>query len=136
MIENALGYSFLNGAYTQPLVDLRVWPVKAAQNPTYPAIVYNRITSPRDHSMEGSSGFVTSLFQIDCLAKSYKAAMQLAEAVRLELDGFRGQMGQAPDVTDIDAIFLDDERDSYNDELDCYCRQLDFTIEYQENTGR
>lgn len=136
MIENALGYFLLNGASTQPLIALRVFPLQAPQGTSQPTLVYNRITSPREHSMEGSAGFVEALFQIDCLAKTYKAALQLAEAVRLDLDGFRGQAGQSPDVTDIDGVFLDDERDTYNDELQCYCRQLDFTIEYQENTGR
>ena len=136
MFENALGNFLLNSVRMSPLVDLRVWPIKMRQGNELACVVYQRIYSGRSHTNAGSSGFVESLYQINCIAKTHKEAKALAEAVRLDLDGFKGSMGTGADVTEVDGVFLEDERDTFDDELSLYSIQLDFAIDFQEATTR
>jgi len=98
-----------------------------------PAVTYQQISGVRDQTLSGPSGCVECRFQINCWAKSYKEADQLAEAVRGALDGYSGTK---QDVI-IQVIHLIDEADlpviaADNAELNRHCKRLDFQIWHYE----
>ena len=102
----------------------RISPVKLPQGVARPAIVYRRMPakgsqSPEDeghaHDLLGSAGYAAALFKIDCLADTYGAADQLAEAVRDALDGLN-QVTYAG-VKVLSAI-IDDELDDFDEPID------------------
>lgn len=60
----------------------RIYPVDLPQDPTLPAMSYQRISSQPQTSMGGFCGLDNPRIQIDCWATSYSAVKELAEAVR------------------------------------------------------
>jgi len=70
-----------NDAGVTALVSTRIYPVVLPQTPTYPALVYQRISGP---PRSGSSTFRQSRYQVDCWANGatgYGDATALAAAV-------------------------------------------------------
>lgn len=130
-IEEAISAHLAADAGVSSLVGNRVYPAVAPQKPEVPYIVYTRISSAREHSHDGASGLARPRFQFDCASRSYIGAMELSNAVRLALDAFQGTMGGSGGV-DVHAVFIEDEQDSYDDELKLYWRSLDFIIWHTE----
>lgn len=130
-IEEAIQAHLLATPNVAALVGVRVYPVKMPQRPTYPAVVYNRISGPREHSQDGSSGLAHPRFQLDCFAATYAGAKDLASKVRLALDGFRGSMGGVSGV-DVNAVFIEDDRDDYDDDIHVYWVSLDAVVWHNE----
>jgi len=118
------------GATVATLVGTRVYPSKLPQKPTLPAISYQRISGDRVHSTDGASGLARIQFQIDVWGSTYGSVDALFEAVRKRLDGYRGAVGAI--VTQ--GIFLERERDMYDDEAELYRRSADFTVWTEEST--
>lgn len=106
-VEQAIADRLTTDATVASLVATRVFPEILPQDPTYPAIAYQRITTQRVRSMDGPSGLSRPRIQIDCYAAAYAQAKALADAVRLALDGKRFSYAGL----DVQAAFLEDERD-------------------------
>ncbi len=106
----------------------RVYPKKLPENPVYPAIVYHRISTVREHSHDGSSSLAAARFQFDIYARSYVAARDAAEALRSILDGFRGVVAGV----DINGAFNEDEDDGYDDDIQIYWFRQDYRIFHNE----
>lgn len=106
----------------------RVYPKQLPQDPTTPAIVYHRISGPREHSHDGSSGLAHPRFQLDMYAGSYLEAKALADAVRVAIDGYKGTV----EGVEIQAIFLENDDDGHDDELKVYWFQADYIIWHAE----
>lgn len=112
MIETGL-YEFLRDAATvNAIVSGRVYPVYLPQSPIYPAITFQRISGPRVRSLTGPSNLAHPRIQVDCWAATYNAAKELADAVRIAIDGYSGAMG---DHTVYGAI-VETDRDFYEPE--------------------
>lgn len=81
---------------TRPLVnDLvlgRIYPMVLPQDPTFPALVYQRVSAVREESQSGPSGLAHPRIQFSCWGAEYPAAKRLSEALRKTLDGFNGTM--------------------------------------------
>lgn len=56
----------------------------------YPVLTFQRISTKRLYDIDGASGIVTVRMQVDCWSDNGLEAVQLAEAVRLTLDGYKG----------------------------------------------
>lgn len=130
-IEEAITSHLTTNAGVAALVASRVYPKQMPQAPTYPAIVYHRISGPREHSQTGSSGLAHPRFQFDLYARSYAGAKNLSEKVRLAFDDFRGSMGGGSGV-EVDAVFLEDDGDDYDDDLQVYMFRVDYTFWHGE----
>lgn len=130
-IEEAITAHLLADAGVAALVATRVYPVKMPQRPTYPAVTYFRVSGPREHSQSGPSGLAHPRFQLDCMAATYAGAKTLAAAVRLALDGFRGSMGGGGGV-DVNAVFIEDDRDDQDDDIQVYWVSLDAVVWHNE----
>ena len=75
------------------LVGSRVYPLAAPQGAAFPRITHQLITTTRDWDLLGPSGLRRALMQIDVWALSEGAAEELAERLRVLLDGFGGELG-------------------------------------------
>lgn len=112
------------------LVGNRIHPLVLPRKPTYPALVYQRISGERVRSLSGPSGRARPRIQIDAYAQTYAAAKAVAKAVEDALDGYAGPAG-----TDrIDAASLEGDRDLHEDELrkPIFRVTADYFISYRE----
>ena len=130
-IETAITRHLTENAGLAGVLGGRVYPKRMPQNPTYPTIVYHRISGAREHSHDGSSGLAHPRFQLDLWAKTHIAAKDLAEKVRAALDGYKGVMGGVGGV-DVNGVFLEDDDDGYDDDLQVYWWRMDFTLWHSE----
>ncbi|MHB8100370.1 MAG: DUF3168 domain-containing protein [Sulfuricurvum sp.] len=80
-----------------PEIGGRVYPSVLPQNPTYPAIVYQRISSIDTGTIEGTESLDMGRFQIKVFAKTYKAAVENAELVKTAMSGNGNKVGHMDD---------------------------------------
>ena len=73
-------------AATQALVGARIYPTLLPQDPTLPAITYQRIVTGRIRHLGGLSGLAQPRFQFNCWATTPEGARAVAAAVRADLD--------------------------------------------------
>lgn len=125
MIETYL-VSLLTGDSTiSGLIGSRMYPSHLPATPTYPAIVYNRISGPRSYTTSGQSPLFPARFQIDAYAETYAGAKTLAEAIRDKLSGYKD--------ASIRAAFLDNDMDDYESDADIYRVSSDYIIWSEES---
>jgi hypothetical protein len=108
MIEEAL-YSRLTGfAGLTALVGPRIYAHLMPQGPSYPSVVYTRISAQRESAMGSDANLVHSRFQLDAWALLAKDARDVTEQLRLALERWRGTSG----TTVIQDSFIDNQQDS------------------------
>lgn len=103
-------YSLLTAGSPNPvhaLVGSRVHPLVLPQNVLYPAIRYQRISTPRSQyrALDGRAEYASPRFQIDAYALTHAQAIAVAQAVYELLEGFTGTVAGLR----IDQISIDDE---------------------------
>jgi len=127
MIEESIKYLL---EYSENVRDIttRCYPVKIPQGPTYPLIVYTKITGIRDHVLKGSTGHAHPRFQIEAWAKTYAEVKALAVAIREALDGFSGTV----EGVHIGSCLIETERDIYETEIEVYRVVQDWMIWHEE----
>ena len=109
-------------------ITTRVYPNYIPQSPTWPLIVYQKISGPRDHDINGPTGKAHPRFQLESWAKTYDGAKSLANAVRLALDGNIFTEG----AVTIGSIVLQSEFDVYEPDVKCHKIVMDFNIWHTE----
>jgi len=109
MIEQSI-YSTLGS-----LVSNRVYPLTMPQNPTFPAIVYTRVSINPENRLEGGSSLDQIRIQIDSYAKTYSAVKSLAESVRsaMEAASFKGTLQLEQDFYEPDLGLYQVTQDYY-----------------------
>ena len=127
MIETAIRSILINDA-TVKAITTRVYPVALPQSPTYPLILYTKITGMRDHHLQGPSGHAHPRFQIEAWAKTYTEAKTLADAIREALDGYSGTAAG----TKIGSCLIESEQDIYESEIEVYRVIQDYFIWHEE----
>ena len=127
-IESALRTFLLDDATVAGLVGTRIYPQILPQNPTYPALSFQRVSAVRLRALDGVVGVAQARFQIDCWALTYAQCRALASAVRVRLDGYRGDM----DGIHVGATTLENDQDIYEDDVTGYRASLDVIIQHQE----
>lgn len=128
MIEEALYTYLIAHAGLSALVGDRVYPLVAPQDATYPLVVYQRISGIRIHSHSGPSGLASPRFQFSAWGESFSDAKNVAEQVRLALDGYAGTMGSLA----VGACLIATELDQYEPDTGLYRTILDFFIWHEE----
>jgi len=106
------------------LVNQRVYPLVLPQKPTLPAVVYQRISGPRDHTHNGPVGIAQPRYQVTAWAETPTAARAVATQIRLALDCWR------PDAYGVGLIL--DDRDLYDPETKWYQVPADFRLVHEE----
>ena len=134
-IEKAIVSLLRNSAFVAALVSTRIFPELVPQDKPLPAISYNRIFGAPEHVLGGvlSNNLTESIFQINCISKTYGQAVQLAKSVSRTLDGFIGTIQSVK----IQGILMVDGRDRITlqpgvDVLKRHARELDFRIWYED----
>lgn len=109
------------------LIAARCYPGKLPQSPAYPAIVYQRIDTPRLHELAGPGGMAHPRFQFSCWATTHAAARTLADALRARLN--TGPMALA---TIRGSCRLDNEFDDWDDTVEKWRVVQDYIILHTE----
>jgi len=73
-IEESLYVKLSSATSITDLVDTRICPQELDQSPTYPAIVYQRISSRAPLTHDAVGDFWSTRFQFDCYGATYAAA--------------------------------------------------------------
>lgn len=100
------------GIFLRPLVAERVRHGWRPQGDEMPAVTFMAVATSQGHTLEEADGLPSVRIQVDSWATTAENAAEVAEAVRLTLDGFRGMM-QPGDVF-VQSLFMEDGgRDEY-----------------------
>jgi hypothetical protein len=113
----------LNSAPVAALVARRIYWGAAPVGGALPALVLRQVTGGAGYVATGEEdGVDASTVQIDCGAADYPVAVQLRDAVRATLSGYK----TAP----FQGIFLNAERDGFEGEQPAatYVKSLDFRV--------
>lgn len=80
----------LAGAGVAAIVGDRIWPMDRPQGQPLPAVVVRRIDQAPLYQDSGSTGLERARVQVDCWADTPPAAIDLAVAVKAQLNDFEG----------------------------------------------
>lgn len=109
-----------NGAY----------PLYSPQDQAAPYILFGRVDTDRDFTLQGPSGLADARIEITAYAPGYQQALTLSGKVRQALNGF---LGTVEDV-EILACRLDTDADTFEDGTDpkLFGAQSFYLISYRE----
>ena len=105
------------------LIDGRVHRQRIPPDPTFPLIVYRRISTPELHV----SAYVEPRFQFDCWGETDSGADAVAAALRDALEGFHGLMGS----TDVHCMVLN-RIDDFDEDTGLWRVILDARLLYRD----
>ena len=128
--------SYLEGyAGLSALISTRIYHMMKPQSVVYPCVTFQRIDTPRIHTMD-SSGATGTLarprIQFDAWADTYTAAKNITDQLRAALNGKRGSIGTAPYAVTIRSALVDGEAPSYDTLVSMYRSRSDFIIYHEE----
>lgn len=127
-LESAL-YTRLSGyAGLTALVSTRIYPIILPQEPTYPAVTYQRIDGPREHALSADMGIPHPRIQIDSWGNTHVQAWAVATQVRGALQRW-SDADASPAVLD---CLLDSDDDSYEPDAGVYRVRQDWIIWHRE----
>lgn len=128
MIEQGLVTYLLLDAGLIAIIGNRLHDDVLPQSPTVPALVWQRISTPREYSHSGSSHLAMPRFQFSCWATTRLGAINLANALKGALDAYSGAMGSET----VYAAYLENELGSYDGETGLRREILDYRIDHKE----
>jgi len=136
-IEKALVSLLSTDSDVNAQVGSKIFPIFVPNGQSLPAITYQEVSGVRDNVMAGASGLVQARFQINCWTKTYRAARELADLVRLALNPDGDDYPKTVEGTEVQAIMLLNENDvpsihSDNEELSGHGKMLDFSVWFKE----
>ena len=130
MIEKALFTKLTTTSAITSIVSTRVFPVFLPEKTTLPAIVYIRVsTEGALLSHSGSSGIMTSEFEVGCYAKDLATAKNLALTVRKTFSGFSGTVSGVK----IHRASVDNEFDEYDFDTGLYTIPVEVYLTHKED---
>ena len=71
-------------------------------------------------------------FSEDARARILRGVNTLANAVKTRLDGYSGDMGSGSNLVKVQGVFLLDEREMYDDQVQMFGVMRDFAIHHAE----
>lgn len=126
--EQAIAELLVADAAVAALVSTRVYFAHAPQNVALPFVVLSRISGIRSHVLGGTVSLVEARVQIDSYASTVTTARSIANAVRTEINGFRGTQSGV----DLQSIQLIDEQDGLEGDSEIWRVTSDYKVWYQE----
>ena len=112
------------------LVSTRIYAHFTPQNATYPCVVHNQISGPRQYVMGEQNPIVRARWQLDSYAATSVAARAVSEQVRLALSNYHG----TSDSVVIDHVEQVNELSDYNESEELHRVIQDFMIDFRETT--
>jgi len=128
LIEQAILDELIGTAGITDLVGQRIYYVKAPQDVTTPYIVFTKVSAPREHDHDGSSGLVGARFQFSVFATTYYEAKQIVVQVQAVLQAYSGTMGEVV----VNGSFYQNEVDFWEEDTKLYHVACDYLIWYNE----
>ncbi len=125
-IEADLFAALTGHAGLSALVGSRVYPLILPQNPTYPAVTYQRISTPMAQVVTGAVAAASTRFQVNVWANTYSSAVNVAAQIRAALLAMTGA------TVTVHEVLLDNETEGWADESGIYSRILDVIILHSE----
>jgi hypothetical protein len=115
------------------IVGSRVYPVIAPADAALPFVTWRRTSIQRQHSLSGPVGVPMVMLTVDLFATTYEGVRELADAVRVSLDGWGGTFQN----TVVSNVSLENESDGFvqlagGDVPPVYTVQMTFGILWQE----
>ena len=108
MVENYIYRHLSTSATIVGLVGTRIYPLRAPQNPTFPFIVYQRISCVPEYGMDGFHGLSNVTVQIDAYATSHSAVRSISSALHTVM-----QTATFKNILDNDMDFVEPDLDGY-----------------------
>jgi|GEM_PF-1681803 len=124
LIEQGLMTFLLSQTDLTQHVGERIYFVRADQDTQAPYIVVTKVSAIREHSHDGSSGLAHPRFQLAIFSTTYSMAKTIATALQTILDGYTGLM----DEVTVQAVFYDNETDSYESDTGLFMITADYLI--------
>lgn len=128
VIESAIRAALLADSTVAGLIGDRVYPLVLPQNPTLPAIVYQRIASPPDLSNDGPAGPLRTRLQLTLWASTWSGSRAIAAAVKAVLHGYSG----SADGQDVLLVAEANETDGYESETKLFRVIADYYVHTKE----
>ena len=97
------------------LVGAKVFPLRVPENTLAPAVVYQVLSNPRAHSLDGPIGLAAATVKLGAVSGSFVETVALARAFRVSLDGFTGTLAGG---TRVEETVLESETDVYDPPVD------------------
>lgn len=116
-LESRLYTVLSNDAGVTALASTRTYPVILPQNPTYPAITYQRISGRKMYALGGYTNLENPHIQVDCWAETYPAVESLKTAV---IAALRGSTTFAVSDDD-DQVIAEDDPNLFRISVDVSC---------------
>lgn len=123
-VEEALVTRLQGNEALGALVGARIYPAKAPQATKAAYVVYDLIGGENVAAHDGFSGLRTGRISFSCCAGRYAEAKAVAEAVRMALAGWRGQVGALEVV--VPRVYEDE--DGWDDVLSLYVIVVDMEL--------
>lgn len=108
--EQGLATVLVSDPAVAAVVGTRVYPVIAPAAADLPFITWRRSGVQRSHTLSGPMGMPTVVLSLDLYAVTYEAVRELADRVRLALDGYGGSPADSLVVSNVS---LDNESDGF-----------------------
>lgn len=133
--ENALATVLLTNPGVAAIIGQRVYPVIAPAAADIPFLTWRRSAVQRSHTLSGPMGLPSVILAVDLYALTYEAVRDLADKVRLALDGYGGSPSDSIHVANVS---LDNESDGFiqlagGDMPPVYSVTMTFSILWSEN---
>jgi len=108
MIENYIFRHLSTSATVTSLVDSRIYPLKAPENPTYPFIVYQRIGCIPEYGVDGFHNLSNVKVEFDCYATDHAGVRSLSSALHTVM-----QTATFKNILEDDMDFVEPDLDGY-----------------------
>ena len=132
-IEASINTLLSANAAVTTIIGNRIYPVYMPTGTQFPALVIQRISTPRWNTLDNASDTPHARMTFTCWGPTLEQVIKLSYAVKSCIAGFVGTVGN----TYIQQVLLIDERDSYlwqaGQMLGLFRRDIDFEIAYEEN---
>jgi len=123
-IETAIYSKLIANTAVTALAAMRIYNTRLPQKPTYPVVVFARVSTGEDMAHDGPVGYESARFQIDSYAAEISTVRSLADAVRDCLNGLSATV----EGVVVHAVMLDNEFSEWGDLLDIWRITQDYMI--------
>lgn len=114
------------------VTELTMYPDEMEQDVELPGITYRRVTTERRYTHSGSSGLAKPRFQLDLWDATYLGVRQLANTLRIGIDGYHGTLNGRY----IGSIMIVDEQDAgEEDATGRYRVIMDVEVDHNEEVS-
>lgn len=128
-IQDALFTRVTGVAGVTALIGTRMYPADSVpQDPTYPFLTYQRVSTQRESVSGSDIALVWARFQFDSFADTYDDAVALAAQVRAALQRYNGTV----DGVVIQQVFMANELDDFEASVEKGRVIQDYIVWYEE----